>query len=188
MDFDPETGNLWDTENGPTHDDEINLVQPGFNSGAKLIYGILNDKREDFQPQRLEYFNGTGKYSNPEFVWKEPVGPTALKFLKSSKLGADYKNTVFVGDINNGNLYNFRLDKEKREELLLPQPLSDRIVNNKTELQSTIFGKGFGGIIDIEESPDGYLYILAIKDIFQHSHEGTIYKIFPTIHSTKKLT
>src|SRR5918994_2888630 len=33
LDFDPVTGNLWDTENGPTFGDEINLVEPGFNSG-----------------------------------------------------------------------------------------------------------------------------------------------------------
>ena len=31
--FDPVTKNLWDTENGPTQYDEINLVRPGFNSG-----------------------------------------------------------------------------------------------------------------------------------------------------------
>jgi glucose/arabinose dehydrogenase len=33
MDFDPVTGKLWDTENGPNYGDEINLVEPGFNSG-----------------------------------------------------------------------------------------------------------------------------------------------------------
>ena len=33
IDFDPVTGNLWDTENGPGFGDEINLVEPGFNSG-----------------------------------------------------------------------------------------------------------------------------------------------------------
>src|SRR5215212_12100793 len=33
MDFDPVTGNLWDTENGQHDNDEINLVLPGFNSG-----------------------------------------------------------------------------------------------------------------------------------------------------------
>lgn len=33
MDFDPISGNLWDTENGPGNGDEINLVLPGFNSG-----------------------------------------------------------------------------------------------------------------------------------------------------------
>ena len=34
MDFDPVTGKLWDTENGPDYGDEINLVEPGFNSGT----------------------------------------------------------------------------------------------------------------------------------------------------------
>lgn len=33
IDFDPITGKLWDTENGPHYGDEINLVAPGFNSG-----------------------------------------------------------------------------------------------------------------------------------------------------------
>ena len=31
--FDPLTGNLWDTENGPSFGDEINLIKPGFNGG-----------------------------------------------------------------------------------------------------------------------------------------------------------
>lgn len=33
IDWDPITGELWDTENGPHYGDEINRVQPGFNSG-----------------------------------------------------------------------------------------------------------------------------------------------------------
>jgi aldose sugar dehydrogenase len=33
MAIDPITGYLWDTENGPSMYDEINLVRPGFNSG-----------------------------------------------------------------------------------------------------------------------------------------------------------
>jgi aldose sugar dehydrogenase len=179
MDFDPLTGYLWDTENGPTYGDEINLVQAGFNSGSKLIYGIFEENEENFQPKRLEYFNGEGKYSNPEFVWNETVGPTALTFLNSSKLGSQYKNTMFVGDINNGNLYNFKLDKE-RKDLLLQKPLADHVADNNSELENTIFGKGLGGIIDLEESPDGYLYVLAIK-AFQHNNEGIIYRISPIV-------
>src|SRR6185503_5784112 len=35
IDFDPITQKLWDTENGPNYGDEINLVEPGFNSGWK---------------------------------------------------------------------------------------------------------------------------------------------------------
>jgi Glucose / Sorbosone dehydrogenase len=38
--FDPLTGNLWDTENGPDYGYEINPVQPGFNSGWGKVQGI----------------------------------------------------------------------------------------------------------------------------------------------------
>jgi hypothetical protein len=40
MDFDSVTGNLWDTENGPTFGDEINLVKPRFNSKWKKVQRI----------------------------------------------------------------------------------------------------------------------------------------------------
>ena len=40
FDFDPITGSIWDTENGPGNSDEINLVEPGFNSGWQEIQGI----------------------------------------------------------------------------------------------------------------------------------------------------
>ena len=38
---DPVTGYLWDTENGPTVFDEINLVKPRFNSGWNSVMGPL---------------------------------------------------------------------------------------------------------------------------------------------------
>ena len=38
--FDSLTGNLWETENGRSTDDEINLVLPGFNSGWKEVIGF----------------------------------------------------------------------------------------------------------------------------------------------------
>ena len=40
INFDPITGNLWDTENGPGEGDEINLVEPGFKSGWALVQGM----------------------------------------------------------------------------------------------------------------------------------------------------
>ena len=45
MDFDPITGNLWDTENGLLYGDEINLVKPGFNSGWSRVQGIWDSKQ-----------------------------------------------------------------------------------------------------------------------------------------------
>jgi glucose/arabinose dehydrogenase len=47
MDFDPVTGKLWDTENGPTFGDEINLVNAGFNSGWIKIQGLAHGGGSD---------------------------------------------------------------------------------------------------------------------------------------------
>jgi glucose/arabinose dehydrogenase len=168
FDFDPVTGNLWDSENGGVDKDEINYVYPGFNSGWRKAMGMALSR---FDPNEdLFYFDGKGKYSDPEFVWKETVAPTALKFLNSSKLGSEYENTIFVGDVKTGNLYNFELDST-RQQLQLSPPLADKVADTPQEIQGIIFGKGFGVITDIQVGPDGYLYILGI--------DGTIYKIVP---------
>ena len=167
MDFDPVTGNLWDTENGPWYADEINIVEPGFNSGWKKVQGLsylygLYTKNQ-FDPDSLVNFDGKGKYSEPEFVSNETLGITAIKFLDSNKLGKNYENDVFVGDFNNGNIYHFDLNSN-RTALLLDSKLADKIANTRDELQDVIFAHGFGAILDIEVGPDGYLYILSLYE------------------------
>src|SRR5215212_8048196 len=188
--FDPITGKLWDTENGPGFGDEINLVEPGFNSGWNRVQGIseyqleteekLREVGRNYyggpvapeQPDDLVDFGGKGKYSTPEFIWKHTVGVTAIKFLDSDKLGKEYQNDIFVGDIHNGNLYHFDLN-EDRNQLLLDGPLKDRIANNQDKLQQAILGRGFDGITDIEVGPDRYLYILSYAgSIFRISSQG----------------
>jgi aldose sugar dehydrogenase len=169
MDFDPVTGKLWDTENGPGFGDEINLVDPGFNSGWIQVQGIWKPSKPNnyfagnvilHPDNNLTNFGGKGKYRAPEFTWYNTVAPTALKFLNSDKLGKQYQNDMFVGDFDNGNLYDFHLNKN-RTGLLLGSPLSDKIAYSNNELQKVIFGHGFGGISDIKVGPDGYLYILS---------------------------
>ncbi len=46
IDFDPVTGKLWFTENGPRYGDEINLAEPGSNSGSDKIFGIWRVNEE----------------------------------------------------------------------------------------------------------------------------------------------
>jgi glucose/arabinose dehydrogenase len=161
IDFDPVTGKLWDTENGPAYGDEINLVEPGFNSGWTKIQGSAQTRQ--LNPANvLVNIGGKGTYRDPEFVWSQPIAPTALKFLNSDKLGKQYQNDMFVGDIINGNLYHFKLN-EQRTGLLV-----GKVATNQQEI---VFGNGFGGITDIQVGPDGYLYVL--------SYSGTIYRIVP---------
>ena len=125
MDFDPVTGNLWDTENGPNYGDEINLVEPGFNSGWNKVQGIWEDNEGNIgnairsNPEGLVSFGGKGKYSPPEITWKNRVGPTALKFLDSERLGVEYRNDIFVSDYHGGRIYHFDLDSTRTELLLI---------------------------------------------------------------------
>lgn len=179
--FDPVTGNLWDTENGPQFGDEINLVEPGFNSGWEKVQGIwkLNDTREKegiFNDSDIEFidFDGKGRYSNPEFVWDRSVAPTALVFLNSDKLGQQYENDMFVGSAKKGTIYHFDLN-EDRKSLDLTGDLADLVYSKKDESSKIVFGENFGIVTDLEVGPDGYLYVVsALK-----KSEGAIYRIIP---------
>ena len=179
IDFDPVTGNLWDTENGPNYGDEINLVEPGFNSGWNRVQGIWEDNEGNIgnairsNPEGLVSFGGKGKYSPPELTWKNRVGPTALKFLDSERLGVEYRNDIFVSDYHGGRIYHFDLDRT-RTELLLNDTLQDKVVDSPDEIEQQIFGQGFGGITNMEVGPDGYLYILSIYD-----GKGSLFRIVP---------
>jgi glucose/arabinose dehydrogenase len=167
IDFDPLTGVLWDTENGPQYGDEINLVEPGFNSGWNRVQGFWEPNGPypgNFTnlPKELVDFNGTSKYSPPELAWYQPSpGLTAIKFLDSDKLGKKYMNDPFVADFHNGNIYHFELDST-RSGLLLDSNLKDKISNSTGESQEFVFGTGFGGITDLAIGPDGYIYVLSL--------------------------
>ena len=198
--FDPITGRLWDAENGPEYGDEINLVQPGFNSGWNKVQGIWIPKENSpgnvtHNPSGLFGFGDKGRYREPELSWYQPSpGLTSITFMNSSNLGEQYTNDLFVGDFHNGNVYHFKLDKE-RVHLVLPPVLADKVVNKANETESAIFARGFGGITDMQVGPDGYLYVLSIyqsgddcdpirhpKSLcisYNHPIGGTIFRILP---------
>jgi glucose/arabinose dehydrogenase len=172
MDFDPISGNLWDTENGPGNGDEINLVLPGFNSGWQQVQGLAS-MEDSFSESDLQNFDGKGHYSDPELVWVNTAGPTAVKFLNSTKLGTTYENDMFVGDVHNGRIYHFDLTPD-RKDLILPQELSSRVIEKPSSpgVSKIVFGEGFAGITDLEVGPDGNLYVVSIG-------LGSIYQISP---------
>ena len=197
MDFDPITGKLWDTENGPAFGDEINLVEPGFNGGWQVVQGMgsmapaykgadfdlnnyvpptisnnltffdpvlsmdrLNNGSDalkvglvhtgdvpSFLAEKLVTINGQGKYSDPKFAWQLAVGVTALKFYDSDKLGNRYRGDMFVGDINNGRVYHFKLN-QNRTEFFLNETGTDKV-----NLETLLFAEGFGGITDSKCHP-----------------------------------
>jgi glucose/arabinose dehydrogenase len=173
MAFDPITGYLWDTENGEANYDEVNLVKPGFNSGWYKVMGPIS--RSNVTERGLVNFKGS-HYADPMFSWYDAIGVTDIEFLKSSKLGEKYTNNIFIGDINNGNLYYLEVNKTRTGLTFNPntQPgLSDMVADDKDEVSEITFATGFGGITDIKTGPDGFLYVLSYGN-------GSLYRITRT--------
>jgi glucose/arabinose dehydrogenase len=172
--FDPITGILWDAENGEESYDEINIVDPGFNSGWKAVMGPIS--AAGISENDLVQFPGSN-YADPVFSWVESLGITDIEFLNSQKLGERYANNIFVGDITQGNLYFFEVN-ENRNGLNFntqSQPgLSDLVANTDDESSSIMLGTGFTGITDIETGPDEFLYILTHD---RETGDGNLYRI-----------
>ena len=171
LDFDPLTGILWDVEDGPAEYDEINIVLPGFNSGWNRVMGPIG-REAATAAENLVQFQGS-HYADPVFSWLRSEGVTDIEIFNSSSLGERYAYNMFVGDINNGNLYFFTINSNRTGlELGGIAGLEDLVADNAEELNAVIFGRGFsGGITDIETGPDGYLYILTLS--------GDLYRMVP---------
>ena len=194
IDFDPVTEKLWLTENGPKFGDEINLAEPGFNSGSDKIFGIwrVNEEGKKLQtdgkeegdgeyvtvgnnPKDLVYFEGKGHYSPPEFIWDKSTPPTALLFLDSKTLGAEYENDMFVGSVD-GQIFHFDLN-DNRTGLLLKGVLKDKIAADDTEFADILFAEGFSIITDLKQGPDGNLYIVSGLKQSKSEKLGAVYRI-----------
>jgi hypothetical protein len=110
MAFDPASGNLWYQENGEDAFDELNLAEPGMNSGWIQFMGpasriqeyrgieLTNIDQEGFPnlqqfrwgPERIAtnpatamsrlFTIGGSHYSDPEFSWRWVLAPAAIGF------------------------------------------------------------------------------------------------------------
>jgi glucose/arabinose dehydrogenase len=105
-------------------------------SNGNLTRGGGDPRKEvlaSLQPEVIVTFDCRGQYHSPQLTWLYTIGPTAIKFLNSDKYGVEYENDIFVGDIHAGNMYHFKLNQD-RTELVLAEPLNDRIEIRKKKL------------------------------------------------------
>lgn len=158
LDFDPVTGDIWDTENGPGSYDEINRVGPGFNSGWEQIMGP--DSR-DPQGQGDLWQAANSQYSDPEFSWLTPIGVTSIHFIRSNVLGDLYETDCLVGDNNNGRLYHYEVTPDRQALVMPTGGVLDLVADNSTERDVFLFGTGFGVTTDIETGPGG-IYVSSL--------------------------
>ncbi len=172
--FDPVTGALWDTENGPGTFDEINLVAPGFNSGWSPIMGP--DARDLMDAPGDLVVLPNSSYSDPEFSFLGTIGITDLAFLADFTFDARYHDAVIFGGSNGrnaGRLHVLRLNAARNgfDVSGLPAGLTDLVTDTNMELDELTFGSGFGVVTDIQIGPDRALYVLSLN--------GALYRIVP---------
>jgi glucose/arabinose dehydrogenase len=166
--IDPVTGTLWDTENGPSDYDEVNRVLPGFNSGWNQIQGPNSRDPQDV-PDLFDMPGAGSTYSDPEFSWVSTIAPTAILFPRG--LGAGYDRAALVSDSNKGAIYRFPLNAARTAFDLSGIPgLADLVADDADERNALRIGSGFSGITDLEEGPDGFVYVVSIN-------QGAIYRI-----------
>ena len=141
--FDPETGDLWETENGPACNDEVNRVRRGRNYGwgpSATCDGSSpgNTNRDGPRPDR------------PELFYEQPIGITGIAFCEGCGLGAVSDGRAFFGSVNTGQITRVALDARRRA-------VRGHVV---------VFSHD-RGVLSIEAAPGGALYFSDVGAIWR---------------------
>ena len=96
--FDPQTDRLWETENGPECNDEINLITGGDNFG----WGP-NETCQGTSPGNTNN-SGPAPRRQPELWFDGTIGITGDAFCDGCGLGTALQRQLFFGDVNDGVL------------------------------------------------------------------------------------
>lgn len=140
----PQTGQIWQNENGPNGGDEINILKPGGNYGWPLV------SLGRTYPGPWQTGDGpTHEEFEPPFAyWMPAIAPSGMAFYTGDEL-RKWKGDVFVGGLRYGEipgtgqlqriLFNENMQELRREVLL-------------AELRQRIR--------DVRQGPDGLLYVI----------------------------
>jgi glucose/arabinose dehydrogenase len=152
----PETGAIWETEQGPNGGDEINIILPGKNYGWPLVsFG------RTYQGPRQSEIPWREGMEQPLVFWVPSIATSGMAFYTGDKFPS-WKGNIFVGALRTGEIpgtghiervvLNAQGDELRREWLL-------------TELHQRIR--------DVRQGPDGFLYVLTEEE------QGVLLRIEP---------
>ena len=136
--FDPLTGRLWEGENGPSCNDEINRIVKGGNFAWGSSFSCPDTNNSGPSPRIL-----------PRFNLADTVGFTGVAFCDGCGLGAAYEGDLFIGAVNDGVIRRFDLDATRRGfdagpavDLTRPAP----VLSLEVAPNGRIFFSDFGAI------------------------------------------
>jgi aldose sugar dehydrogenase len=152
----PDTGDVWESEQGPSGGDELNVLRPGRNYGWPVVsFG------RDYSGSRISADPTHAGMENPVVVWLPSIAITGMTFYTGDRFPR-WKGNLFVGGLREGGIprtgqiqrivFNDRWQELRREPML-------------TELKQRIR--------DIRQGPDGLLYVLTAEE------DGALLRIEP---------
>ena len=152
----PQSGAIWQHENGPNGGDEINILSRGRNYGWPIVsFG------RDYPGPRISEHPTREGFESPLLVWLPAIAVSGITVYTSDRFPA-WKGNVFVGALRQGGIpgtghlqrivFNDRIEELRREPML-------------TELRQRIR--------EVREGPDGLLYVLTDED------DGALLRIEP---------
>jgi glucose/arabinose dehydrogenase len=145
FDFDPLTGNLWQGENGPECNDEINRIVKGENYG----WGPTETCSTPPLPPQNTNQDGPDPVL-PESWFTPTVAPVGLTFCDGCGL-ADSEGTMFVGFSNGATIQRM---------VLTPDRLHVQSVEE-------VYHHGVYSVISLETAPDGTIYFDDFATIYK---------------------
>jgi glucose/arabinose dehydrogenase len=144
--FDPETRYLWETENGPSCNDEINLVRRGKNHG----WGPSQDCTTGTSPTNTNN-SGPAPQFLPKAWFVDPVAVTGAVFCNRCRLGPAFDGDLLVASFNDGKIRRFGLTGARTGIVGGPRTVLDRPA----------------GIVSLEVGPHGRLYFSDFSGIYR---------------------
>lgn len=139
--FDPENGNLWETENGPECNDEINYVQPGDNYAWGPNQSCPDTNQDGPAPQR-----------QPEVTFSNTIGITGTAFCDGCGLAGRQGDLLFGACCDGGLVRRVSLD-----------PARDDVVGNPI----TMLDAPGGSVFSMEVAPNGSIYFSDNNSIYR---------------------
>ena len=139
----PDTGDIWETENGPQGGDELNIIRPGHNYGWPVVSlgrsysGVVTG---DTGPELEQAF--APNIDPPVLFWAPSIAVSGMTFYTGDKF-PQWKGNIFIGGLVGTQLQMVVMNQRglptRRQALLL-------------ELKQRIR--------EVRQGPDGLLYLL----------------------------
>ena len=153
----PDTGAIWECEDGPNGGDEINVLRPGKNYGWPVVsYGRF------YLGPRVSVDPWKEGMEPPLVFWVPAIAISGMTFYTGDKF-PNWKNNVFVGGMRQGEVprsgHLERIDFNQNWEELHRESMLHELHQR---------------IRDVRQGPDGYLYLLTAEN------DGALIRIEPS--------